>query len=525
MPAVRKRCACSTRESRSDGQHVLSMSDLRPHIQSTRRLVRGGSLEQQFPSRSSESVDTPRYSDSVRERWARDPVGFTSGTLGASPWSKQTEILEAIRDYSRVAVRSCNGSGKTYIAAHVVLWWLMCHPDAIVITTAPTAHQVRNILWREIRRAHHANADVVGGTLLRTSLELGDKHYAQGLSTDTPERFQGFHEGHILFVVDEASGVREGIFEAIEGSMTSAGAKVLLLGNPTSLKGTFYEAFHKRRGLWKTIHISAFDTPNLVKNDVVLPSLVTPQWVADAERNWGTDSYLYQVRVMGEFPSESEDTLIPLKLVELAAKSETSTLAEQDEQGVELGVDVARFGSDRTAICVRRGAEILSLESFGRQDTMGTAGRVASMAREYSPQAIRVDEIGIGAGVVDRLRELEIKNVVGVNVARKASRSEQFVNLRAELYDGLRERFAGKRISIPDDSDLISQLASVKYSFNSSGQMRIEGKDELRARGERSPDLADAVMLAFAKSATREFKIWAGPEDGDFGKQEDQFEK
>jgi hypothetical protein len=169
----------------------------------------------------------------------------------------------------------------------------MCHPDAIVITIAPTGHQVRNILWREIRRAHHQNSALVGGTLLRTSLELGDKHFAQGLSTDTPERFQGFHEGHILFVVDEASGVREGIFEAIEGSMTSADAKVLLIGNPTSLRGTFYEAFHKRRGLWKTIHISAFDTPNLVQNEVVFPSLVTPKWVTDAEENWGTESYLY----------------------------------------------------------------------------------------------------------------------------------------------------------------------------------------------------------------------------------------
>jgi hypothetical protein len=433
-------------------------------------------------------------------------------TLGASPWSKQVEILEAVRDHTRVAVRSCNGSGKTYIAAHVVLWWLMCHPDAIVITTAPTAHQVRNILWREIRRAHHENADVIGGTLLRTSLELGDKHFAQGLSTDTPERFQGFHEGHILFVVDEASGVREGIFEAIEGSMTSDDAKLLLLGNPTSLSGTFYEAFHKRRGLWHAIHISAFDTPNLMKNEVVLPTLVTPKWVADAEQNWGTESYLYQVRVMGEFPSESEDTLVPLRLVEMAASADRN--GGLDGGLVEIGVDVARFGSDKSAICVRRGDQIVSLESFGRQDTMSTAGRVAAIAGEYSPAAIRIDEIGVGAGVVDRLKELKISNVEGVNVARRASRREQFANQRAELYDGLRERFVENRIGIPNNADLISQLASVKYSFTSSGQMKIEGKDELRSRGERSPDLADAVMLAFAKSAASGFQVWVGPEDG-----------
>ena len=443
----------------------------------------------------------------VRIAWAVDPVGFVSKQLGASPWSKQIEIIEAIRDHSRVAVRSCNGSGKTYIAAYVVLWWLMCHTDAVVITTAPTGHQVKDVLWREIRRAYNENQFLIGGNLLRTSLDMGAKHFALGLSTDTPERFQGFHEGHILFVVDEASGVREGIFEAIEGSLTSADAKVLLLGNPTSLRGTFYEAFHKRRGLWKTIHISAFDTPNLQQDNVGIPSLVTPKWVADAEKNWGTESYLYQVRVLGDFPTESEDTLIPLKLIEQAVElgvvSSEHDSGNEDGAQVEVGVDVARFGSDKTAICVRRGDQVISLETFSRQDTMNTAGQVVRVSRKYSPGAIRIDEIGIGAGVIDRLRELKVPHVEGVNVARRAGNPEHFSNLRAELFDGLRERFQDRRMSIPGDPELISQLASIRYSFTSSGQMRIEDKDDLRARGERSPDLADALMLAFAKRPER----------------------
>ncbi|MDA1280260.1 MAG: hypothetical protein O3B95_09535 [Chloroflexi bacterium] len=461
----------------------------------------------QVSTRSPGHAETPVLSKSLRSEWVADPVGFITGDLGARPWAKQIEIIEATRDHHRVAVRSCNGSGKTYVAAHIVLWWLMCHTDAVVITTAPTGHQVRNILWREIRRAHHKNADLIGGKLLRTTLELGDKHFAQGLSTDTPERFQGFHEGHILFVVDEASGVREGIFEAIEGSMTSADAKVLLLGNPTSLKGTFYEAFHKRRGLWKTIHISAFDTPNLQQNSVEIPSLVTPQWVADAETNWGKESYLYQVRVLGEFPTESEDTLIPLRLIEAAVQRKFALLDDDDGQ-VELGVDVARFGSDKTAICVRRNNVVIALESFTHQDTMSTAGRVALAAKTHSASTIRIDEIGIGAGVVDRLRELKTPGVEGVNVARRAGNTEHYSNLRAELYDGLRERFQEERVSIPDDSELISQLAFVRYSFSSSGQMKIESKDDLRARGDRSPDLADAVMLAFARKSERSFKMW-----------------
>jgi len=428
--------------------------------------------------------------------------------LGARPWPKQMEILEAVRDYSRVAVRSCNGSGKTYIAAHAVLWWLMCFPDALVITTAPTEHQVRDVLWREIRRAYRGHENLIEGKLLRTSLELGDKHYAQGLSTDQPERFQGFHEGHILFVVDEASGVREGIFEAIEGSMTSAGAKLLLLGNPSVLSGTFYEAFHRRRELWHAIHISAFDTPNLLENSVVMPTLVTAKWVEEAKVNWGEESPMYQVRVLGEFPSEAEDTLISLRLIERAVEAAGAGPSESDEP-VEIGVDVARFGADRTVICVRRGERVIEMAAYARQDIMETAGRVKAAIARHRPRVVRVDVIGLGAGVVDRLREQGCSAVTGVNVASRSSRPEHFANLRAELYDGLRERFQQERLRIPVDPDLIGELAAVRYSFTSSGQVKIEGKEELRARGLRSPDKADALMLAFAASRRRGYRVWS----------------
>lgn len=437
---------------------------------------------------------------------------FVKDELHAKLWKKQEEILEAVRDNTRVAVRSCNGSGKTFIAAHAVLWWLTCFHDSIVITTAPTEHQVRDVLWREIRRAYHENEEIIGGKLLRTSLELDDKHYAQGLSTDTPERFQGFHEGHILFVVDEASGVREGIFEAIEGSMTSKNARMLLLGNPTALSGYFYEAFHSRRSLWKTIHISAFDTPNFADKDdedVTWPNLVTPQWVKDAKVNWGEDSPMYQIRVLGDFPSESEDTLISLKTIENAVEGKDQVPDTQDGRPVELGVDVARFGSDRTVICARRGDRVIDIASYTKKDTMETAGLVNEFVKRYSPSCVRVDAIGVGAGVVDRLKELEVPGVTGINVARRATNREHFANLKAELYDGLRERFQQGRIRIPSDRKLISELASIRYSFSSSGQIRIEDKDELRSRGRPSPDMADALMLAFAQTPRSGFMVWS----------------
>ncbi len=453
-----------------------------------------------------------RLSDGRRAQWQSDPTAFARLELGARLWETQAAILEAVRDCPRVAVRSCNGSGKTYTAAHATLWWLMCFPDAVVITTAPTERQVKEVLWREIRRIYTGHKTLFGGKLLRNSLELGEKHFAQGLSTDSPERFQGFHEGHILFVVDEASGVREGIFEAMEGSMTSQHAHMLLLGNPTSRSGYFYEAFHRRRSFWRTICIPAFDTPNAKKNDPSNPGLTTKNWAEEAFVNWGKGNPLYEIRVSGDFPTESEDTLIPLKLIERAAqrsaKSPQTDGGSGGNEPVEMGVDVARFGSDRTAICVRKGERVIELLSYAKKDTMETTGMVNSMARRHSAKCIRVDVIGIGAGVVDRLKELELPGVEGVNVAQQATDQEHFANLRAELYDGLRERFQEGRIGIPRNERLISELAGIRYSFTSSGRMRLESKDELRKAGQPSPDLADALMLAFAQADRPKFNVW-----------------
>ena len=184
-----------------------------------------------------------------RAWWRKHPTALVRDTLGLSFWEMQSQILRDLQRYRRVAVRSCNGSGKTYAAAAAVIWWLMTWDNALAITTAPTNHQVRDLLWREIRRIHRNNAALIGGTLNQMSLDISDRNYAIGLSTDAPERFQGFHEGNILFVVDEASGVDEEIYEAIEGCMTSKRARLLLIGNPTRRSGTFYEAFHGERAL------------------------------------------------------------------------------------------------------------------------------------------------------------------------------------------------------------------------------------------------------------------------------------
>ena len=328
-----------------------------------------------------------------RAGWRDDPVGFVKEWLGATPWGKQRRILEALRDHDYVAVRSCNGSGKTYIAAHAVIWWLMCYDDAVVITTAPTERQVSELLWREIRAIHRDNAELIGGRITTTRLDLAERRFAFGFSTNVEERFQGFHQGHILFVVDEASGVEAKIFDAIEGSMTSRHAKMLLIGNPNSLSGVFYDAFHKERAYWKTIHISAFDTPGLrnggdnsTNNESVPDGLMTPHWVERVKKRWGEKSPRYQVRVLGEFPTKETDTLISLDLIEAAVARDAQDFPDLDIAGepAVMGLDIARYGNDRSVACVRRGPAVVEMSVFPSADTMATTGFALDFARKHN---------------------------------------------------------------------------------------------------------------------------------------------
>ena len=432
----------------------------------------------------------------ILDRARNDPVFFVRQVLGDDPWEKQEGILQAVRANRRVAVRACHGVGKTRGAAQVILWFLYCHRDCKVITTAPTWQQVENLLWREIATLHSKARLPLGGKVLTTRLELGKQWFALGLSTDKPERFQGFHAENLLLVVDEASGVNQQIFEAAEGFLTSPGARLLLIGNPTQLSGEFYQAF--RSPLYSKIHVSAFDSPNLRAGRIVRPYLVTPEWVEEKRQKWGEQSPLWYSRVLGEFPQQGDDTLIPLAWIE-AAQQRWGETPETEPR--ELGVDVARFGSDDSVIVERAGKRARVETTLHGWDTMEVAGAVARILERAKAACAKVDVIGLGAGVVDRLSELG-RAVVGMDAGRPAEDAEHYANARAEWYWSLRERFQNGDIAIPpEDDELASQLASLKFKYDSRGRIRIEGKDEMRARGIPSPDRADALMLAFASAS------------------------
>jgi len=310
-------------------------------------------------------------------------------------------------------------------------------------------------------------------------------------------------------VVDEAEGVSEEIYEAIESVMTSANPLLLLIGNPTAMSGAFRRAFYEEREIYHAITISALDSPNVRAGRTVFPGLASAAWVEERRSVWGEDSLLYRARILGEFPEQGEDTLLRLSDIEAAVNRDfpdSGGPESERPEGVTLAVDVARYGADSSVILRRRGDRADLIRELRQLDTMQLAGWVAAAIGECHPGQVYIDEVGVGAGVVDRLQELG-HPVRGVNVAWKAKEDKVYANLRAEGYWTLAERFRSGRVSIPDDKGLISELAALRYSFDSQGRIKIESKDEMRKRGLRSPDKADALMLAFLAPGNR-MRLW-----------------
>ncbi|MGI9077038.1 MAG: hypothetical protein ACR2G6_06855 [Gemmatimonadaceae bacterium] len=433
---------------------------------------------------------------------AADPVRFSIGLLGDELWPTQRDILHSVATEPRTAVRACHASSKTFSASRAVLWWLV--GGGVVVTTAPTWTQVERLLWGEIRKAA-AQGAIAFPTVNKTEIPIAPDNYAIGLSTNEGVRFQGWH-GRILIVLDEAPGVLPEIYEAIEGIRAGGDVHILLMGNPTIASGPFYEAFTTQRASWRTFTISAFDTPNLAgltlegllaMDDAELsvnpkPYLVTRRWVAEKYREWGVDDPRWQSRVLGQFPEQSEDALISLAWLEAARRA----IVPGDSDDWAAGLDVAGPGKSETVLWVRRGAQIKHFKAWTQPDPRGAV--VAELAPwKRLLKRVNVDEIGIGYYFAQHLRDNGYP-VVGITVGDPARDKERFANLKAELYWALRDRFKENAIGGLTDDATITQLAAIRFAYNPRGQVVIESKDALAARGVPSPDRAEGLMLAFA---------------------------
>ena len=413
-------------------------------------------------------------------------------------WDKLSEVLDAVKNNRRVVVPSGHGVGKTWIEARIALWFLVCFPPAKIITTAPTWPQVEKLLWSEIKHAYTTSKIPIGGRLLTTELKITEEWFAAGFSTSgkaderefgTP-KFQGFHSENLFVLIDEAPGVKHEIWISIESLIVSDNNRVLAMGNPTSPVGDFFEAC--KSPFWKKIEISSLDHPNVKEGITVVPGAVTKQWVEERRQEWGEDSPLWFAKVLGKFPAEGTDTLIPLAWAEACINLDLPRTGSK-----KAGIDVARFGEDKTTIAIFEGQVLLPIEEYAKKDTSFTAGRVKVLHRQMNFDAIGVDDTGVGGGVTDALTDDEI-DVDAMVAGAVAIDTVQFDNLTAEIHWNLREAIRKKEISLPDDKILINQLCSRKYKFTRNGKIRLESKDEMKKRGLKSPDRADCVAIAYS---------------------------
>ena len=308
-----------------------------------------------------------------------------------------------------------------------------------------------------------------------------------------------------MVLIDEASGIQPEIEEAIDGLTPE---KIVRIGQPLSNLGRFADSF-RMPGV-KKIQISALDTPNIKEQRVVIPGLITQQDIENFKTRYGEDSNVYRVRVLGEFPTQDTDSLISVNDIANAINRAVDVPSQFEKR---MGVDVARFGDDRTAIIVRQMEKVTRKEVFAGFDTMQIVGRVLAIAKEehIRGENIYVDVIGVGAGVYDRIIEQGWR-ANAVNVSESPEDKENYLNLRAELYANKLKEWI-KTASLPNDDDFY-ELANIKYKFNSKGQLQIESKEDMKRRGLESPDVADALMLTFASKGLIEMPKQSEPIEG-----------
>lgn len=438
----------------------------------------------------------------------RDPVAWMRHYLDLDPWHVQAEIVRDVFRYPRVAVKACHASGKTHIAAATVIAFHYLYPRSKVITTAPTWEGVEKLLWGEIGSLYQRlPKEEMGGELLATELRSARDWWAMGLSTNEGVRFQGHHAWKMLVVIDEAPGVKPDIWTAIDSLRAGGDVHVLALGNPDVPSGPFYDAFTSPT--WKTHTINAFSTPNLAGltleqllampedqlDDQPRPYLITRRWVREKWYEWGADSPLWSSKVLGEFPQQATDALIWLAWLGAARRRP----AVDPGGPVRVGIDVAGPGEDETVVVVQAQGNILALHAWSKPDPRGDVLAVLEPWRERI-ERVSVDSAGLGYYFGLFLRDQPwLKGKVRlINVGEQAHQKARYLNLRAELYWALRQHFQDGDVHGLTDELLYSQLASIRYEHNARGQVVIESKEEARKRGVRSPDRAEALMLALA---------------------------
>lgn len=428
------------------------------------------------------------------ESYRDDPVAFVEEVLKARPLPWQRELMQAVaKGERRISVRAGHGCGKSTCCSWILIWRMLTAFPQKSVVTAPTAGQLYDALFSELKHwvnrlpdALQATLDVFTDRIAFKGAPESSFISARTSSAERPEALAGIHSEHVLLICDEASAIPEAVFESAAGSMSGHTATTILIGNPTRNTGLFFRTHHQLSSEWKTMHVSCIDNP-----------LVNKDFINQIASTYGEASNAYRVRVLGEFALRDDDSLIPADLVDAAMVRD---IVVNTSEPIVFGCDIARFGGDRTVLMKRQGNVVLGYKFWSGEDLMGTVGRIVHEASMDKPAEILVDTIGLGGGVADRLRELGHK-VIDVNVSESVAMNQSAARLRDELWLSVKQWLETRAVRLPKDDELRQELISPTYTFTSNGKIKVESKAEMKRRGMRSCDIADALCITFAGSA------------------------
>ena len=479
------------------------------------------------------------------------PDLFIKKVLGEDTLEAYHErICREVVEYDRLAIKACHAVGKTWICGRLVPWFISCFPQSIVITTAPTNRQVETLLWGEIRKSVKRSKTFLGGKMLTKKWTIDDDHYAMGFSpqanggdkSDDAQQgssFQGFHAKNVMIIFDEATGIPKDLYTMAEGLLTSGvTVKWVCIANPTSTTSEFFQICKKAE--WRVISLSCFDSPNMIANGFtnrvelekeletlrLLPDtdrlkriknylkpnghLLSAQWAVAKLYDWGFSHPLAKSKVLGEFPDSSDDTIVKWESMQAAVNREPN----YDYSIRYIGVDVARFGDDLSVITEITDTTFRGAYPHRKEDTVETTGRITALffAADLGKEThIIVDGTGIGAGVVDNLKDMKARKLLphyvyihDVNFGTKITHdtddeneklNKLYENTKAFMFDKLNDDLKNI-LSMPDEEIYQEETVNILFKFSKHGKLMVESKDDYKSRIKKSPDRSDSLALA-----------------------------
>lgn len=473
-------------------------------------------------------------------KYRKDPVAFFREVLGVEPWSKQIEIINALLNHKRVSVRSGHKVSKSHTCAGIALWFYCSFPDARVVMTSTTDRQVNGILWLEVRKMrarsglcveckkynadkedhekikrpceHSAIIDGKMGDMARTGLTSEDFREIKGFTAREAEAMAGTSGAKLLYLVDEASGVKQDIFEAIEGNRMG-GARIGLFSNPTKTSGEFYDSHNSKSDLYCAIQVSSEDTPNCVygpDDERAIPGLADPEIIAEKEKEWGRDSAQFKVRILGEFAELEEGKIFSIHMI---------AEGEEMRKGMKLvstirpyiGLDVAGEGprADEVVWAPRRGNymhDFVVKRSISKEAIL-----MHTIALCNDREFCREREVPVVVMDVEGKQGSEVHGHFLAYIATTPDPVFELVGMRASdaavrtpiVYDRMRDELAAVLFDwfrngggIPEDSKFAAELHAFEWLKNTKGRMKITPKAQIKKLLKRSPDRYDAAALS-----------------------------